>query len=571
MSQEINLKLLLLLVVLRPSALLLPTTSRSGCAPTHSTDVTRAATSSGQARPSASFGTLKQIDAGLLNVGYAEAGPADGSPVLLLHGWPYDIHSFVDVAPLLASAGYRVIVPYLRGYGTTRFLSSDTFRNAQQSAVALDIIALMDALKIGKAVIGAFDWGARTANIIAALWPERCKAMVSVSGYLIGSPEANKKPLPPKAELEWWYQYYFATERGRIGYEKYRREFAKLIWRIASPKWAFDDATFNRSAAAFDNPDHVAIVIHNYRWRLGLAQGEPSTTSWKNDLRKARSSPCPPSRFKAMPTEHPTRTQRIRETVRRSVCASTRERRHRAQSAPGGAPSLCPGYPGRRSLLTWQKRMSPSVSASQDPDRTARTTFWRRTGTAATGYNRTWPTTTARSSPAGSATGTSTRPSAPRAGAAGPSATSSTCSPTRRASACTSATPRATPRPTSWRATSACAASTCCTRWAGTRSACPPSSTRSRPGTHPAATTAKNIATFKRQLKMLGFSYDWSREIDTTDPGYVRWTQWIFLQLFQRGLAYQARCPSTGAPRSAPCSPTRRSSTARASAAATPS
>jgi pimeloyl-ACP methyl ester carboxylesterase len=220
------------------------------------------------------FATIRQIDAGLLNVGYAEAGPLDGAPVLLLHGWPYDIHSFAEVTPLLASAGYRVIVPYLRGYGTTRFLSSATFRNAQQSAVALDIIALMDALEIAKPVIGAFDWGARTANIIAALWPERCKAMVSVSGYLIGTPEANKNPLPPQAELEWWYQYYFATERGRIGYEKYRREFNKLIWQLASPKWAFDDATYARSAASFDNPDHVAIVIHNYRWRLGLAQGE---------------------------------------------------------------------------------------------------------------------------------------------------------------------------------------------------------------------------------------------------------------------------------------------------------
>jgi pimeloyl-ACP methyl ester carboxylesterase len=222
-----------------------------------------------------SFATLKQIDAGLLNVGYAEAGPPRGAPVVLLHGWPYDIHSFVDVTPLLASAGYRVIVPYLRGYGTTRFLSNETFRNAQQSAVALDIISLMNALKIEKAVIGGFDWGARTANIMAALWPERCKAMVSVSGYLIGSPQANKLPLAPKAELDWWYQYYFATERGRVGYEKYRRDFAKLIWRNASLKWAFDDATFNRSAAAFDNPDHVAIVIHNYRWRLALAQGEP--------------------------------------------------------------------------------------------------------------------------------------------------------------------------------------------------------------------------------------------------------------------------------------------------------
>ena len=225
--------------------------------------------------PKSSFTSIKQIDAGVLSIGYAESGPPNGAPVLLLHGWPYDIHSFVDVAPVLAKAGYRVIVPYLRGYGTTRFLSNDTFRNAQQSAVALDIVALMDALKIERAVIGAFDWGARTANIIATLWPERCKAMVSVSGYLIGSPEANKLPLPPKAELDWWYQYYFATERGRIGYEKYRRDFAKLIWRIASPKWAFDDATFDRTATAFDNPDHVAIVIHNYRWRLGLAQGDP--------------------------------------------------------------------------------------------------------------------------------------------------------------------------------------------------------------------------------------------------------------------------------------------------------
>jgi pimeloyl-ACP methyl ester carboxylesterase len=222
-----------------------------------------------------SFGSLKQIDAGVLNVGYAEAGPTDGPVVLLLHGWPYDIHSYVDVAPLLASAGYRVIVPYLRGYGTTRFLSSETVRNGQQSVVALDIIALMDALKIEKATIAGFDWGARTANIIAALWPERCKAMVSVSGYLIGSQESGKMPLPPKAELEWWYQYYFATERGRLGYDKYRHDFAKLIWQTASPKWDFDDATFDRSAASFDNPDHVSIVIHNYRWRLGMAEGEP--------------------------------------------------------------------------------------------------------------------------------------------------------------------------------------------------------------------------------------------------------------------------------------------------------
>jgi pimeloyl-ACP methyl ester carboxylesterase len=222
-----------------------------------------------------SFASMKQIDAGLLNVGYAEAGPADGRAVILLHGWPYDIHSYVDVAPLLAQAGYRVIVPYLRGYGTTRFLSDATIRNGQPSALAVDIVALMDALKIEKATLGGFDWGARTANIIAALWPERCKAMVSVSGYLIGSQEAGKMPLPPKAELQWWYQFYFATERGRAGYDKYRHDFSKLIWQLASPKWDFDDATFDRSAAAFDNPDHVAIVIHNYRWRQGLVEGEP--------------------------------------------------------------------------------------------------------------------------------------------------------------------------------------------------------------------------------------------------------------------------------------------------------
>lgn len=234
-----------------------------------------------------SFPSLKQIDAGVLDVGYAEAGPADGPPVILLHGWPYDIHSYVDVAPLLESAGYRVIVPHLRGYGTTRFLSDATPRNGQQSALAVDIVALMDALKIGKATIAGYDWGGRTANIIAALWPERCKAMVSVSGYLIGSQDANKMPLPPKAELEWWYQYYFATERGRAGYEKYRHDFARLIWQIASPKWGFDDATFDRSAAAFDNPDHGAIVIHNYRWRLGLAEGEPKYDDLERRLAQA--------------------------------------------------------------------------------------------------------------------------------------------------------------------------------------------------------------------------------------------------------------------------------------------
>jgi pimeloyl-ACP methyl ester carboxylesterase len=221
-----------------------------------------------------SFAALKQIEAGVLNVGYAEAGPADGPAVILLHGWPYDIYAFVDVVPLLASKGFRVVAPWLRGYGTTRFLSADTPRNGQQGALATDVIALMDALKIDKALVAGFDWGARTADIVAAVWPERVKGLVSVSGYLIGSQQANSKPLPPSAELQWWYQYYFATERGRLGYEKYRREFSKLIWQLASPKWAFDDATFERSAASFDNPDHVAIVIHNYRWRLGLAPGE---------------------------------------------------------------------------------------------------------------------------------------------------------------------------------------------------------------------------------------------------------------------------------------------------------
>lgn len=239
------------------------------------------------------FAALKQIDAGVLNVGYAEAGPADGSPVILLHGWPYDIYSYADVAPLLASAGYRVIVPYLRGYGTTRFLSDKTPRNGQQSVVAVDIIALMDALKIERAVVAGYDWGARTANIMAALWPERCKAMVSVSGYLIGSQETNMMPLPPKAELQWWYQYYFATERGQAGYDKYRRDFSKLIWQLASPQWNFDDATFERSAAAFDNPDHVEVVIHNYRWRLSLAEGEPQYDDLEKRLSKAPSISIP--------------------------------------------------------------------------------------------------------------------------------------------------------------------------------------------------------------------------------------------------------------------------------------
>ncbi|MDN5284643.1 MAG: alpha/beta hydrolase [Mucilaginibacter sp.] len=234
-----------------------------------------------------SLGTIKQIDAGVLSIGYAEAGPANGKVVILLHGWPYDIHSFVDVVPLLASKGYRVIIPHLRGHGTTRFLSDSTPRNGQQAAVGADIIALMDALKIQQAILAGFDWGARTACVIAALWPERCKALVSVSGYLVTNLEAGKQPLPPKAEFNWWYQYYFSTERGRAGYDKYRHDFAKLIWETASPKWSFDDATFDRSAASLNNPDHVSIVIHNYRWRLSLAAGESKYDDLENQLAKS--------------------------------------------------------------------------------------------------------------------------------------------------------------------------------------------------------------------------------------------------------------------------------------------
>jgi pimeloyl-ACP methyl ester carboxylesterase len=233
------------------------------------------------------FDNIKQINAGVLNVGYAEIGPETGTAVILLHGWPYDIHSYQDVAPLLAAKGYRVIVPYLRGYGTTRFVSDKTMRNGQQSALAVDIVDLMDALKIGKAIIGGFDWGARTANIIAALWPERCKALVSVSGYLIGSQEANKTPLPPKAEQAWWYQYYFTTERGMVGYSQNTYEFNKLIWQTASPKWEFDESAYKKSAQSFDNPDHVAIVIHNYRWRLGLADGEGKYNNYEKQLATA--------------------------------------------------------------------------------------------------------------------------------------------------------------------------------------------------------------------------------------------------------------------------------------------
>ena len=239
------------------------------------------------ASSNASFDTIKQVDAGVLNVGYVELGPHDGPVVMLLHGWPYDIHAFVEVAPLLASAGYRVIIPHTRGHGTTRFLSDSTMRNGQQSVVALDTIALMDALNIRKAILGGFDWGARTACVIAALWPERCKAIVSVSGYLVANAATGGHPLPPKAEHDWWYQFYFATERGREGYEAYRHDFAKLIWETASPKWNFDTATFERSAASLNNPDHVSIVIHNYRWRMGLAAGDPKYDDLEKRLGQA--------------------------------------------------------------------------------------------------------------------------------------------------------------------------------------------------------------------------------------------------------------------------------------------
>jgi pimeloyl-ACP methyl ester carboxylesterase len=250
-------------------------------------EVRHPAESANTAMSNSSFGAIRQIDAGVLNVGYAEVGPINGPVVILLHGWPYDIHSFVEVAPRLALAGYRVIVPYLRGYGTTRFLSGNTVRNGQQAVLAVDVIALMDELKIQTAILGGFDWGGRTADVVAALWPERCKALVSVSGYLIGSQAGNKAPLPPKAELVWWYQFYFATQRGRQGYEANRHDFAKLIWQLASPKWNFDDATFERSARAFENPDHVAIVIDNYRWRLSLSSGEPQYDALEKRLAAA--------------------------------------------------------------------------------------------------------------------------------------------------------------------------------------------------------------------------------------------------------------------------------------------
>jgi pimeloyl-ACP methyl ester carboxylesterase len=236
-----------------------------------------------QAQPH-TFAAIKQIDAGVLNVGYVDEGPADGPVVILLHGWPYDIHSYIDVVPLLTKAGYRVIVPHLRGYGSTRFLDAHAVRNGEPAALAADVVALMDALKIDKAILAGYDWGARSADIVAALWPQRVKGLVSVSGYLIGSQEAGKQPLPPSAEQQWWYQFYFATERGQAGYDRNRHDFAKLIWQTASPQWRFDNPTFDRSAASLENPDHVAITIHNYRWRLGLAAGETTYAGLESRL-----------------------------------------------------------------------------------------------------------------------------------------------------------------------------------------------------------------------------------------------------------------------------------------------
>ena len=302
-----------------------------------------------------SFGALKQIDAGVLNVGYAETGPPDGPVVVLLHGWPYDIHSFVDVAPSLAAAGYRVIVPYLRGYGTTRFLSSATVRNGQPSALAVDLKELLDALKIEKPILAGFDWGARTANIFAALWPERTKAMVSVSGYLIGNQEAGRMPLPPRAELEWWYQFYFATDRGRAGYEKYRHEFSKLIWQLASPKWQFDDATFDRSAAAFDNPDHVDIVIHNpLAARLGRGRTEIRRFGKPARAEPGHHRPDHHARKRCQWCASP-RSCCIRKEIFRALRASPHHGRHRAQPAAGSPARLRPGSHRRdRSLVMFQ-------------------------------------------------------------------------------------------------------------------------------------------------------------------------------------------------------------------------
>ena len=311
------------------------------------------------------FGPLKQIDAGVLTVGYAEAGPPGGPAVVLLHGWPYDIHSYLHVAPLLAAEGYRVIVPYLRGYGTMRFLSDETFRNGQQSVLAVDAIALMDALGVDRAIVGGLDWGARTASVIAALWPERCRALVSVSGYLIGNQEAGKLPLSPEAEREWWYQYYFATERGRIGYDKYRHEFAKLIWRTASPKWNFDDATFDRSAGAFDNPDHVAIAIHNYRWRLGLAEGEPEYDELERRLAEAPAITVPTITLEgdANGAPHP-EPSAYASKFSGSYSHRTIEGGNRAQPFPGSPGSVCPGRHRCRPLLNRSSHARHNIERS---------------------------------------------------------------------------------------------------------------------------------------------------------------------------------------------------------------
>ena len=286
----------------------------------------------------------------MLNVVYVEAGPADGPAVFLLHGWPYDIHSFVDVSPRLAAKGYRVITPYTRGYGATRFLSDTTVRNGQPSAVAHDVVDLMDALKIDKAVLAGFDWGARSADIVAALWPERCNGLVSVSGYLIGSQASGKVPLPPAAELQWWYQFYFASERGRLGYEQNHRDFAKLIWKQASPRWAFDDATFDRSAPAFDNPDHATIVVHNYRWRLGVADGERQYDDFDERrlaMRRPRSA-CRPSPWRATPT------------ARRTSIPAPTPRNSPANTPTGRSPAASATTCRRRPRASSPRRCSTS-------------------------------------------------------------------------------------------------------------------------------------------------------------------------------------------------------------------
>jgi len=219
---------------------------------------------------------LRHIRAGVLDVAYFEAGPAEGPPVFLMHGFPYDIHAYAEVTPLLAAAGCRVIVPYLRGYGPTRFLSDDTPRSGEQAALGADLLALMDALGIARAVLGGYDWGGRAACVVAALWPERCAGLVSLNSYNIQNIAQAMEPEPPDNEQRLWYQYYFHSERGRAGLAANRRALARLLWQLWSPTWAFDDATFERSAGAFDNPDFVDVVIHSYRHRFGLVPGDPA-------------------------------------------------------------------------------------------------------------------------------------------------------------------------------------------------------------------------------------------------------------------------------------------------------